>query len=171
MRSGSSGLGRTRNLVAFVVKHGQHWPYITSQRQMHLQLAIDSNELTASGHITVTVTVFGTAKPHQGTLQLQLQYLARQSRATHKGARGSWGNYMGHYITVLLLVCAFPQQQAVVAAAGARSKKYGSGCTITSTDPPLGQNLCPRKAHMPMRRLLRPHRPCTVGHQPGLRQQ
>jgi hypothetical protein len=24
-------------------------------------------------------------------LQLQLQYLARQTRATHKGARGSWG--------------------------------------------------------------------------------
>jgi hypothetical protein len=28
-----------------------------------------------------------------GTEQLQLQYLARQSRATHKGARGSWGTW------------------------------------------------------------------------------
>jgi hypothetical protein len=34
------------------------------------------------------------SKPRQAVrtlLQLQLQYLARQSRATHKGARGSWG--------------------------------------------------------------------------------
>jgi hypothetical protein len=27
----------------------------------------------------------------QGAIQLQLQYLTRQSRAIHKGARGSWG--------------------------------------------------------------------------------
>ena len=29
--------------------------------------------------------------PSSSQLQLQLQYLARQSRANHKGARGSWG--------------------------------------------------------------------------------
>jgi hypothetical protein len=28
-------------------------------------------------------------------IQLQLQYLARQSRATHKEARGSWGRQAG----------------------------------------------------------------------------
>ena len=30
---------------------------------------------------------------HTALIQVQLQYLARQSRATHKGARGSWGTW------------------------------------------------------------------------------
>jgi hypothetical protein len=39
---------------------------------------------------------------HDRHLQLQLQYLARQSRATHKGARGSLGTI---YFLQLMLLC------------------------------------------------------------------